>query len=272
MAPKNSVTIILAEPEHPGNIGSVCRAMANFGFTDLVLIEPKCDPKSQDAKNLAKRAQHILANARITNWDVLKEYAVVAATAGVPTTDYNLPRTPLTPEQGAKKILAIKPSRAKGSAHKGAALLFGRESTGLQNRELARADFVITIPTTDEFPSMNLAQSVTVMLYVMSQQQPLERFTPIPAHEKDILLEKFDTLLDDLRFPTTGQRTTQKKLWRNIIGRATLTRREAFALFGFLTALKNRTPAEKNSSTARGARRKTSSTSATQRQARRTTK
>jgi len=253
------VTIILAEPEHPGNIGSVCRAMANFGFAELILINPKCDPKSQDAKNLAKHAQHILANARIADWDVLKEFAVVAATAGVPATDYNLPRSPLSPEQGAKKLLAVKASKAKGAVHKGAALLFGRESTGLQNHELALADFVITIPTTRKYPSMNLAQSVTVMLYVLAQQEPVERFTPMPAHEKDILIGKFDALLDSLRFPTVGQRATQKKLWRTIIGRATLTRREAFALFGFLTALANE----------QGARQKTSSTNATAQQQRR---
>ena len=242
------VTIILAEPEHPGNIGSVCRAMANFGFSELVLINPKCDPKSTDAKNLAKHAQHILANARVTDWSVLKEYAVVAATAGVPASDFNLVRSPLTPEQGAQKLAAVKVSKTKGHEHKGAALLFGRESSGLRNEELALADFVITIPTTKKYPSMNLAQSVTVMLYVLAQEEPLEKFVPMPAHEKDILLEKFDTLLNELRFPTVGQRATQKKLWRTIIGRATLTRREAFALFGFLTAL--------------GVRQRTSSTSA----------
>lgn len=242
MAAHPRVTIILAEPEHPGNIGSVCRAMANFGFEDLVLINPKCDPKSQDAKNLAKHAQHILANARVTDWNVLADYAVVAATAGVPATDYNLPRTPLTPEEGAAKLLAVKPSKAKGSEHQGAALLFGRESTGLQNHELAKADFVITIPTTKQFPSMNLAQSVTVMLYELSKHEPPERFTPIPAHEKDILLSKFDDLLATLRFPTEGQRSTQRKLWKNVLGRAMLTRREAFALFGFLSAIeKSRT-------------------------------
>ncbi len=249
MTAQHRVTIILAEPEHPGNIGSVCRAMANFGFEDLVLINPKCDPKSQDAKNLAKHAQHILANARVTGWDVLKEYAVVAATAGVPTTDYNLPRSPISPEQGAQKLASVKASQTKGREHAGAALLFGRESSGLHNDELARADFVITIPTTRKFPSMNLAQSVTVMLYVLAQQTPIEKFTPMPAHEKEILLEKFDTLLDELRFPTVGQRATQKKLWRSIVGRSLLTRREAFALFGFLSAL--------------DVRRRTSSTNAT---------
>jgi TrmH family RNA methyltransferase len=230
------VTIILAEPEHPGNIGAVCRAMANFGFTNLVIINPRCDPKSQEVRNLAKHAQHLVDNARITGWDVLAEFSTVAATAGVLVTDYNLPRTPLTPEEGAAKLVAIKP----GKSHRGAALLFGRESTGLRNDELARADYVITIPTTRAFPSINLAQSVTVMLYVLAQQKPVQRFTPLPRHEKDILLEKFDALLETLSFKTVGQRATQKKLWRSIIGRSTLTRREAFALFGFLSACDER--------------------------------
>jgi len=227
------VAIILAEPEHPGNIGSVCRAMANFGYSELILINPKCDPLSQEARNLAKHAQKVLENARIADWDVLKEYGVVAATAGVLATDYNLHRSPLSPEQGVEKLLAVKSS----AKHKGAALLFGRESLGLKNEELALADFVITIPTHRKYPSMNLSHSVTVMLYVLTQQKPFERFTPIPANEKNILVGQFDTLLNRLAFQTEHMRGTQKKLWRSIIGRAMLTRREAFALFGFLRAI-----------------------------------
>lgn len=233
------VTIILAEPEHPGNIGSVCRAMKNFGYKDLVLIEPRCDPHSQEAKNLAKHAQDVLLGARIETWDVLKEYALVAATAGVPTTDYNLRRSPLTPEEGAQKVLAVK----KSSSHKGAALLFGRESSGLTNKELDKADFVITIPTRRKAASMNLSHAVAVMLYALTVAKPFERFTPIPANEKSILLKQFGEAIDGMHFPTDAMRMTQKRLWKNILGRALLTRREAFALFGFLRALgPQRTP------------------------------
>ncbi len=227
------VAIILAEPEHPGNIGSVCRAMANFGFTELILINPKCDHLSQEAKNLAKHAQKVLENARVTDWDVLRDYSTVAATAGVPATDYNLRRSPLSPEEGAQKLAAVKAS----AKHKGAALLFGRESIGLKNDEIALADFVITIPTAKRYPSMNLSQSVTVMLYVLSQQRPMERFAPIPANEKSILLGQFETLFARLPFATEHMRETQRRLWRSIVGRAMLTRREAFALFGFLRAI-----------------------------------
>ncbi len=221
----SELTVILAEPEHPGNIGSVARVMANFACKKLILINPKC-AITQESRNLAKNAQSILDNARIADWSVLKEFRVVAATTGTLGTDYNLIRTPLTPEVGAGKLAGAKD----------AAILFGRESSGLRNDELTKADFVITIPTHHTYTSMNLSHSVAVMLYTYYRAQPVPQFTPMLAAEKQVLFARFDALLDALPFPTASKRTTQKKLWKNFFGRAMLSRREAFAAFGFLSA------------------------------------
>lgn len=221
-----SLTVILAEVEHPGNIGSVARAMANFGVKELILIDPKCSI-TQESHNLAKNAQGILNNARTASWKVLEEFRVVAATTGTIGTDYNLPRTPLTPEQGAEKLAHVK----------GAAILFGCESRGLTNAQLKKADFVITIPTHHAYSSMNLSHAVAVMLAAYYRCGPAKPFTPISAKEKEILEKRWNALLDRTHYPTEGKRETQRKLWKNIFGRATLTRREAFAALGFLSAL-----------------------------------
>lgn len=229
MTNQASPTIILAEPEHPGNIGAICRVMANFGAKDLVLINPKTEI-TQEAHNLAKNAQSILNNARIADWKVLSEFRVVAATAGIRTSDLNMHRSPLTPRQAAEKL----------AGGKGVALLFGRERNGLTNAELAKADFVITIPTTSEYTSMNLSHAVAVMLYECYLLHGAASFAPIPAKRKQVLFDKMDAFLTELEFPTEGKRNTQKKIWKNILGRTIFSAAEAQACLGFFRAIEKR--------------------------------
>jgi tRNA/rRNA methyltransferase len=200
--------------------------MANFGCSRLILINPKCQI-NQESKNLAKHAQEILANAQLTNWSVLDEFRVVAATTGVLGTDYNLVRTPLFPEEGCAKL----------AQSKNAAIIFGRESSGLRTKEIARAHFVITIPTTRLYSSMNLSHAVAVVLYTYFRQAPVKRFAPMLPVEARVMERRLHAIIGALPFRTDAMRETQKKLWKNIFGRAMLTRREAFAAFGFLSAL-----------------------------------
>jgi len=133
------ISIVLIEPENPGNIGAITRVMANFGFESLFLVNPKCDHLSQEAKNRAKHAQEVLNNAKtIKN---LNKFDYLIATTAQIGTDYNLPRSPIKPEQLAK----ILPE--KGNI----ALVFGREGIGLTNEEINKADFVVTIPTNKKY-------------------------------------------------------------------------------------------------------------------------
>jgi tRNA/rRNA methyltransferase len=220
------ITVILAEPEHPGNIGSVCRVMANFGCDKLILINPKCEI-TQEAHNLAKNAQAVLNAAVIADWSILKEFSVVAATTGQIGTDYNLLRTPLTPREGAEKLNRVK----------NAAILFGRESSGLHNTELEKADFVIAIPTHRKYRSLNLSHAVAIVLYELFLQTPQKQFAPIGKEEREVMEKKMRAQLATMPFTTEGKRRTQEKLWKNIFGRALLTRREAFAVLGFLSTL-----------------------------------
>ena len=71
------ITIILMEPEKSGNVGAVARAMTNFGFEKLVIINPKCKPLDDEAMRRAKHAQQILKKAKIAKKDILKKFDVV---------------------------------------------------------------------------------------------------------------------------------------------------------------------------------------------------
>lgn len=152
--------VVLVRPRNPLNIGAAARAMANFGFDDLVVVAP-FDPVWREARS-AVGAGHILRSARMT--DDLAEAVgdcdfVVGTTTG---SRRNLDRDPLplTDLTSAPRKL---PPRAR------AAVLFGSEKTGLLNDHLSYCHLLVRIPTTAGCPSMNLGQSVAVWCYEVAR-------------------------------------------------------------------------------------------------------
>jgi tRNA/rRNA methyltransferase len=224
------ITVVLVEPENSGNVGAVARVMANFGFKDLVLIGPKCNHLSQTARNRAKHAQIVLKKAKVKGWSYLKKFDALAATTSKLGTDYNIPRSPVSPEQLAQ----IVPE--KGNV----ALLFGRESQGLCNDEIAKCDFVVTIPTAKDYPSLNISHSVAVMLYELSKKFPgkvSEHIIFASDIEKRQMMKMLAKVLSKMHFATASKKETQVRVWKRMIGKSFLTRREAFALMGFFKKL-----------------------------------
>ncbi|MFH1916690.1 MAG: RNA methyltransferase [Nanoarchaeota archaeon] len=228
------LTIVLFGPEHPGNVGAVARAMQNFGINSLVLIDPKCDHLSDEALHRAVHAKTVLKKAKVAQHKILHQFQVVIGTTSRLGTDYNIRRSPLLPSDLAKKLIKSIP-RTK------VALVFGRESTGLSNDEVALCDFLVTIPTSKKYPSLNLSHAVAIILYELTKhtagKDTISPYIPISAREKELLFRLIDKTLDKQQFPTPDKRKTQKKVWRHIIGKGMLTKREAFALFGFFKKL-----------------------------------
>jgi TrmH family RNA methyltransferase len=224
------LSVVLVGVEHPGNLGAVARAMKNFGVTDLVLIEPKCSPADIEAKNRAKWANDILERARSAGADILDDFDLVVGTTGKLSDDYNLPRTPLLPGQLAERLATL-------DADARVALLFGRESDGLVNDELALCDFTVTIPTAKEYPSLNLSHAVAIILYAITApglgQGVAARFPLVRAAEKRQLKRMIGETLAAIHFTTDEKRETQEVLWSRLVGKSLLTQREAMALMGF---------------------------------------
>ncbi len=170
------IRIVLCRPIYGGNIGSVCRAMANMGLSDLVLSSAGAfDPL--EARKMACWATDILESCRrvATLPEALADCAIVfGATA----------RTGLyrqhtrSPRDWAPAILA--------TAHAGrVALLFGPEDDGLSNEELAQCQHLIRIPSTPAYPSLNLAQAAMICMYELYAASGA--FEPLP--EKSPLAE-----------------------------------------------------------------------------------
>ncbi len=222
------IEIILIEPEEPGNIGAIARVMKNFGFTSLILVNPHCNHLAEDARKRAKHGLDVLENAKVVK--ALRGYHTLIATTGRLGTDYNITRSPILPAQ----LPDLLPKNAK------IGLLFGRESTGLHNEELEKCDFIVSVPASAKYPVLNISHAVAIILYELYRKQKgksTDHFIQANANEKKQTLKLVNEILNTIAFPTQSMLTTQKKVWRRIIGKSALTHREAAALMGFFRRL-----------------------------------
>ncbi|HEY9652344.1 MAG TPA: RNA methyltransferase [Coleofasciculaceae cyanobacterium] len=167
-----NVRIILVEPAGSLNVGAVARVMKNMGLHQLVLVNPQCDPLGQEARQMAVHAADVLETAQIvaTLPDGLKGCQRAIATTARSRT---LPNPLETPRDALPWLLEDSVTSA---------LIFGREASGLNNIELNYAQRFVGIPSSPEYPSLNLAQSVAVCcyeLYQWSQQGVEAKPTPI---------------------------------------------------------------------------------------------
>jgi len=219
-----SFSIILVEPKYQGNIGSVARVMKNFGFKSLVLINP---PRLEgEARAMAMHGLDILNDAEtLEDFDGLKDrFDFLIATSAVTAGDSNAMRSPVTPEELKNSI------DLDGKV----GILFGREDAGLSNEEIKSCDVLVTIPASEEYPTLNLSQSVAIILYEISRLsnvKKLKKFRKANKVEKEILLKKFNQLVDSVYGEEFRQRVA-KKTFRQLIGRAFISGREATTLMG----------------------------------------
>jgi len=226
------ISIILVEPQTEGNIGAVARVMKNFDFKDLVLINPKADHLAREALDRATHAKTILKKAKVKDFSYLSRFDYLIGTTSMIGSDYNIPRSPLTSQQLAEKI-----SKVKGKI----GLLIGRESTGLNNEEIKKCDFVVAIPASKKYPTMNVSHAVSIILYELFKKlgkgKINEHINFATKKDKEIILKSINKVLDKIEFSTKEKKETQKIVWKRTIGKGLLTKREAFALIGFFKKL-----------------------------------
>ncbi len=230
------ISVVLVEPEVPGNVGAVARVMANFDFNRLILVKPNCNFLSDEARNRAKWANRILKSARVVKdfRQLREEFDYIIGTTGRLGSDYNISRTPLSPELLGQKIRSLPKSKK-------VAVVFGREGNGLTNDEIEACDFISSISTSKKYHSLNLSQAVGVFLYEISRwlgtDTITEGFIPADRNDRDQLIKMFNSALDTLVFPTPQKKETQRIVWRRVLEKAILTKRESRALMGFFSQL-----------------------------------
>jgi TrmH family RNA methyltransferase len=170
------IAIVLVRARNPNNIGAVARAMHDFGFRDLRLVNEYSVPL--EAARSAIDASAVLAGAREfpTVAAAVADCSLVAGTTAVGERDLQHPLLALS--DAAPRILgALREPAASAEDIPRAALLFGSEKTGLSNDELSHCHWLLTIPMHQHpdhrHPSMNLGQAVAVCLYELVRQREL---------------------------------------------------------------------------------------------------
>jgi len=226
-------TVVVVDPETPGNVGTIARAMKNFGFSDLRLIDPPDLSRDSEAYGFAGQAREdVLPNAAETTLDaVVEEFFTVGLTA---TTGEDARRHVRYPFSTPDELRADLESVAAPTA-----LVFGREGDGLRNEELERIDAVCSIPASEEYPALNLGQAATVTLYELRSLAMDDSQLPDPERERadEAQIERLYDLWADLLVATNHPEEKREKtmrMLRRIFGRAHLTEREAITTMGLL--------------------------------------
>ena len=218
------IAIVLVEPLHEGNVGFAARVMKNFGFSDLILVNP-C-PLGDLALACAMHASDVLENARtLTMEEVFAGYQLIIAATGAYSK--SVCRSTRMPYYSPKEIRE-QIRNVKGKV----AILFGRENRGLSNDEVSRCDLICTIPASQKYPILNVSHAVGIVCYELTDL-PGGTYSLAAREEMERLYEHLDTFLDRIDHPDFKRKNTLL-MARRILGRTRLTPREVSTIHGIL--------------------------------------
>ena len=230
--------IILDKPQMAENIGAVARAMANFGLSDLRLVNPRDGWPQERAWASASGAEWPLNAARVYDRveDAIADLHLVYATTARPR-ELQLPV--LTPRVAMGGLLGeVRAGQRTG-------LLFGGERAGLETADIALCQAVVTLPIDPRFRSLNLAQAVIILAYewrmtLETGAPSIFRDAPPPADGAAMLglYEHFERELDAAGFfhPPEKKPSMVQNL-RAALGRARMSDQEVRTFRGVVTAL-----------------------------------
>jgi tRNA/rRNA methyltransferase len=231
--------VVLVEPQLGENIGAVARAMANFGFSQLRLVNPRQGWPNDKARMMATGAGRLL--------DAAVLYPTLVA--AIADCNFVLATTARAHDQ-AKPVIgpaeAATLTTAKIGAGANVAILFGRERNGLENDEVALADAIVTLPVNPAFASLNLAQAVVIVAYewfklASAGTLPFavpNKSAPAPKQQLLAFFETVERELEKVEFfrPPDKRETMQINL-RNIFSRMQPTQQDIQTLHGVIMAI-----------------------------------
>lgn len=219
--------IVLVKPEYGINLGAVARAMKNFGFSELFIVSPKCDPLGFDAIKYSKHARELLESAKICK--SLKEAArgcrLVVGTTGVIFRHWHQTiRSPISLKAFVKKAKEEKEGKI--------ALVFGSEGVGLSEEDISACDFLVNIPTSDAYPILNLSHAVAIVLYALSGFE-VRAYVPAGKNEKEALIRAFSLITGKFAHELRNPHKV-KVAFRRMVGKSMVTDKECAAILGVL--------------------------------------
>jgi len=153
---KNKYGFILIQPQLGENIGASARSLKNFGFNNLIITNPKCGWPNVKAKATSVGAFDILNKAKVFNStnDAIENFDIIFS--------FSARRRDINKKHiSMQNFLTI----LKKIDKKKIGLMFGPEASGLSNLDLSYANYVVQIPSSSKFKSMNLSHSITLVCY-----------------------------------------------------------------------------------------------------------
>jgi tRNA/rRNA methyltransferase len=255
---RSRLVVVLVGARNPGNIGAAARALRDFGFSDLRVVNEYAPPfeaaQLQDQPRqqapveggrAAVGAARVLAAAHRFDRleDAIADCTLVAGTTAIGARGLTRPVLPLN-EAAPQLLDALNEDQTEGSTAK-IALLFGSEKTGLTNEQLSHCQLLLTIPMfapeDERHLSMNLGQAVAVCLYELvragfegARELPIVQKGPVTASSRERLTQ---LLLDAMaltgyaqRFPANAREHIVRRLAQQLGG----CEAEATTWMGFL--------------------------------------
>ena len=225
----DNLRVVLVATRNPLNLGAAARAMSNFGFLRLRVVNPyelafREARSAVGASAVLQKAQQYSSVA-----DAVADCGLVLGTTTLRRRERHHPLYRL--EEGAQRIC-----KALGSGR--VALLFGSEKVGLSNEDLSHCHWLMHIPTREEHPSMNLGQAVAICLYELARGgEPVvvrEKGTSATAEELERITE---VLIENLQvsgyLPRAKSGVNEMKV-RRLVRRLNLEAADAELVLGML--------------------------------------
>lgn len=231
--------IILCEPQLGENIGMVARAMANFGISELRLVNPREGWPNEKAERASAKAVHVIEGVRVFDDlpSAIADLTYVLATTARDREGYKPVLGPVT---------AARELRSRDVSGQKSGILFGRERWGLNNEEVSLSDAIVTFPVNPAFASLNIAQAVLLMSYEWMKTGLAEEtdtafsgpsFPPAPKQQTIGLFEQLEEALDARGyFRPAEKKDVMSYNLRSLLMRAELTETEIRMLRGIVTS------------------------------------
>lgn len=228
--------IILVRPSVPENVGFVARAMKAFGFEKLTIVSPvfEWDPEGPAWKTACGAQEMLVQAERVDHVEnaVASYHRVIGFSRR--KHDFARPQSDIT---------TWSVSYQEQYAFEKTALVFGPENFGLSNEDKRHCDQIVQIPLYHPALSLNLAQSVTVVLYEITRSGLLaagaKESVECMATHGDVqrVVTQLTSLLEITHFFKKGRKERQIEIMRNLIFRCNLTKHEYDTVMGILSAL-----------------------------------
>lgn len=251
MNPLDNIRVVLVGTLYSGNVGSVCRAMANMGLRNLTLVAPRILDDWSDGARMAVHATDLLEARRevATLEEAIADcVAVVGTTArgGLYRATVQTPRV-------------IVPELLRLATQGPVAIVFGREDQGLHNDEIAHCTHLIRIPVDEQYQSLNLSQALLIVAYELytatgTYVSPVEEGDSLADQAmKNALMMKWRKAMIDIGFMEEPKADHMMQGFRRIFSRGVKTVPDARIMMGAAhqmtwageTARKHETPKSK---------------------------